>query len=939
MSIDWDRVEEIFAAALAHDAAARADYLESACDGDPGLRAEVEALLDAHLRANEMTFKVEVPPEAVPLVSALHPASLVGQKLDRFLVESYLGGGGMGEVYQARDTRLGRTVALKIASGHFSDRFEREAQAIAALNHPNICTLHDVGPNYLVMELVQGPTLADRIAKGPIPLGDALRIATQIADAMEAAHEKGIVHRDLKPANVKITLSGEVKVLDFGLAKVAPDAGLPTLHNPLATQRGFLLGTAAYMSPEQARGEPVDRRADIWAFGVMLYEMLTGTPAFQGKSTREVLEQITTSAPNLDSLPDSVRPIVARCLEKDPAKRWRSIMDVRFILEMPPPAAARAVRPFRTPVLFIGLALLVVFIAAFLLVNRWKPAPRPWMRLSVDMGPDATAGTHLTAAISPDGSRLVFPTRAPDGKQRLSLRRLDQTSSVALEGTEEGVDPFFSPDGKWIGFFAGGQMKKVSSEGGAPVVLCNAVAPRGARWGKDGYIVAALRGRGGLSLVPEGGGAPITLTELSANDITHRWPQILPDGDAVLYTAHTSAAQYDDARIEALSRKTGKRTTLVSGAYFGRYLPSGHLLYVRQGILMAAPFDPDRLEIRGAPVPLLDDVATDSSTAAAQFDFSPAGTFIYRSAKGPGAWIVDWLDSSGVMQPLIPAPGAYLGPKFSPDGARLAFSVYSGKGPEIYARDLARGTMTRITFGGQSSLGPVWTPDGKHIVFYFSVSGGYAIGWVRSDGAGEARTLLKSRNFIVPYSFSPDGRRLAYYEQDAQTNRDLWILPLDLGNGEDPRPGEPQPFLRTAFNELDPVLSRDGRWIMYASDESGRMEVYVRPFPGPGGKWQISSDGGEFSFWAPNGRDLFYETLDNRIMLVPFTARGGSFLAGKPVIWSSQPILGLPYSNLDLHPDGKRFAVFPRPENSQSLHLALLLNFLDEVARRVPQPR
>ena len=937
-SIDWDRVEEIFAAALARDAAARAAYLESACDGDPALRAEVEALLDAHLSAKEVSFKVEMPLEVVPLVSAIRPASIVGQKLDRFLVERYLGGGGMGEVYQARDTRLGRTVALKIASQHFSDRFEREAQAIAALNHPNICTLHDVGPNYLVMELVEGQTLADRIAKGPIPLLDALTIASQIADAMEAAHEKGIVHRDLKPANVKITPSGGVKVLDFGLAKVTPDAGFPTLHNPLATQRGFLLGTAAYMAPEQARGEPVDRRADIWAFGVTLYEMLTGTPAFQGKSTREVLEQITTSAPNLDSLPDGVRPVVARCLEKDPAKRWRSIMDVRFALETPPPAAARAVRPLRTPVLLMGVALLVG-IAALLLVTRSKPAPPPRMRLSIDMGSDAITGAHVTAAISPDGSRLVFPTRTPDGKQRLSVKRMDQTGSVTLEGTEEGVDPFFSPDGKWIGFFASGQMKKVSVEGGAPVALCEAIAPRGASWGKDGYIVVALRGRGGLSLVPEGGGAPITLTELSDNDITHRWPQILPAGNAVLYTAHTSAAQYDDARVEALSRKTGKRTTLVTGAYFGRYLPSGHLLYVRQGVLMAAPFDPDRLEIRGAPVPLLDDVATDSSTAAAQFDFSPAGTFIYRSAKGPSAWTVDWLDSSGAMQPLIPAPGAYLSPKFSPDGVRLAFSVYSGKGPEIYSRDLARGTMTRITFGGQSSLGPVWTPDGKHIVFYFSVAGGYAIGWVRSDGAGEARTLFKSRNFIVPYSFSPDGLRLAYYEQDARTNRALWILTLDTGNGEYPRTGEPQPFLRTAFNELDPVFSRDCRWIMYASDESGRMEVYVRPFPGPGGKWQISSDGGEFSFWAPNGRDLFYETLDNRIMVVPFTARGDSFSVGKPVIWPASPILGLPYSNLDLHPDGKRFAVFSRHENSQQLHLTLLVNFLDEVARRAPRPR
>jgi len=747
-------------------------------------------------------------------------------------------------------------------------------------------------------------------------------------------------------------------VLDFGLAKAVAGTGAIS-QNPAVSQSGMIVGTAAYMSPEQAGGQPVDQRTDIWAFGVILFEMLTGKPAFQGNTTREVLNQIAGAGPDLNLLPAFTRPVIGRCLSRDSGKRWRSIADVRLALDLShaAPVSAAAVPRWRIPIwATIGAGLLVTAaLVAFVVASRPAPTPSlPLVQMSVDMGFDAIPGARVTAAISPDGSRMVFQSRAPDGKLRLSLRRTDQANSVALDGTEDGFDPFFSPDGKWIGFFTGGfftgdKMMKISVDGGAAVLLCETIAPRGASWGDDGNIVVTLRGRGGLSVVPDAGGTPKALTKPEGKDITHRWPQILPGGKAILYTAHTNASQYDEARVDVLSLQTGKSKTLETGAYFGRYIPgakssgtsqpNGHLLYVRQGTLMAAPFDVSALEVKGAPVPVVDDLASDSSTAAGEFDFSRTGTLIYRSRKGPRAWPVAWLDGSGEMKPLIPALAAYMGPKFSPDGTHLAFAIYSGKGPELYSWDINRGMMARLTSTGQASLGPVWTPDGKHIVFYYSVAGGYAIGWIRSDGQGEVKTLLRSRSFLVPYSFSPDGRRLAYYQQDPQTNLDLWTLPLDLANPDDPRPLEPQPFLKTASNEVDPMFSPDGRWLAYASDESGRLEIYVRPFPGAEGKWQISSDGGEYSFWAPGGRELYYETMDHRIMVVSFQTQGKTFAAGKPRVWSSVPVLGQLYKNLDLHPDGKRFAVFPRQDNSESLHLTMMLNFADELARKAPLPK
>lgn len=919
--VNWLVVEEIFAGALALDPAEREAYLHHACQGNQVFLREVETLLAAHNDSKDTDLSIQVTEEERrALAEALDATSLIGRTLGRFRIDSYLGEGGMGRVYRARDTRLGRDVAVKISALEFGHRFEREARAIAALNHPNVCTLHDVGPNYLVMELVDGPTLAERIAKGPIPLVESLEMCRQITGGIEAAHEKGVVHRDLKPANIKITPSGIVKVLDFGLARSLPGTA-EISQDPAASQNGVITGTAAYMSPEQARGGTVDQRTDIWAFGVTMYEMLTGRPAFPGKTTREVLDRIAAAEPDLSLLPDTVRPVIERCLRKDPGRRWRSIADVRLAFELTeaaqPPARPRN---FRLGWIVAGIACSTAALVLWWAGTRSRPVSTPPpMRLSVDLGPDATPGDRVTAAISPDGNLLVFPSRSPDGKHRLSLRRNDRAGSTALDGTTGAADPFFSPDSKWIGFFADGQMKKISVDGGPAVTLCEAAAPRGASWGEDGNIVVALRGRGGLFLVPDSGGAPRPLTTLAGADITHRWPQTLPGG-MVLYTAHTKSAQYDEARIDIVSRKTGKTKTLVKAAYFGRYKPDGHLLYVRDGVVFSVPFDLASLELRGAPVPLLDDVASAPDTAAGQFDFSRNGTFVYLARDVPRAWPIELLDESGRMDAL-PAPAAeYDAPRFSPDGSRLAISANSGKGSDIYIWDFARNAMTRVTATAGANLLAVWTPDGQHLVFYFPVAGGYAIGWIRADGAGGIQRLLESRSLIVPYSFSPDGRRLAYFEQFPQTNADILTVPLDLADPDHPKAGAPETFLATAAVEAEPMFSPDGKAIAYSSGDTGIAEIYVKPFRGSGPPVKISTGGGQYPVWSRDGKSLFYETRDNRIMTTPVAHV-------EPHPWYKGQILARGYTNLDLSPDGKRMAVFARQQNSASVHVTFLLNF------------
>ena len=881
-----------------------------------------------------------------------------GDHLGPYEILAPIGAGGMGEVYRARDTKLEREVAVKVLPATLARdperlaRFEREAKVLASLNHPNIAQIYGVeessGIRALVMELVPGQTL-----KGPLPLDEALRLAAQIADALGAAHEKGITHRDLKPANVMITPEGVVKVLDFGLAAVVPAsasesdaANSPTL-TMRSTQAGMILGTAAYMSPEQVRGQSADRRSDNWAFGVLLYEMLTGRQLFGGVTVSDILASVLKEEPDLARVPARVRPLLRRCLEKEPKKRLQAIGDWDLLLNVgaghdPPVEVARA-----RPVAWITGAVLVIAFAGALW-GWWRatrPVAHPLMYLGVDLGQDALlagAGTARVALIlSPDGTRLVYRSRAG-----LSTRLLDQTKATPLAGTEGADDPFFSPDGQWVGFFANGKLKKISVQGGAAVTLCDAPNEHGGSWGEGGDIVFAPNPRAGLSRVSDAGGSPQPLTQLDQQkgEQTHRDPLMLPGGQAVLFTASSNIADYNESNLEVLSLKTGQRKTLQRGGFFGRYLPSGHLVYMQRGTLFAAPMDLQNLALTGPSVPLLDDVATNPGEADAQFDFSRAlsgpGTFVYVSGRTSAGWSIAWLDSTGKTQPLERARGVYFTPNFSPDGKRLAFSQNNS---DISVYDWQRDTVSRLSFIPGVNNSPVWTPDGRGIVYRSFVSGVGNLYWVRSDGAAAAVRLTESKNDQTPYSFSPDGKRLGFSEIAGTTGSDIWTLPIDWSDPEHPKAGQPEVFLRTPATESQPAFSPDGRWLAYAAIEGPNQEVYVRPFPADpsGGKWQISSGGGNAPIWSRNGRELFYTTLQEQIMVVSYTAKGATFAADKPRLWSGHRIFNntpTAVKNYDLAPDGKRFAVFEAPEGEQKpeTHVNVLLNFFDELRRRVP---
>jgi Tol biopolymer transport system component len=848
----------------------------------------------------------------------------------------------MGEVYKARDTRLHRLVAIKVSMEQFSMRFEHEARAVAALNHPHICQLYDVGPDYLVMEFVEGAPL-----EGPLPLQKTVEYAAQILDALDAAHQKGITHRDLKPANILVTKQG-IKLLDFGLAKQATRLSEGDVTKAL-TDQGQIVGTLQYMSPEQLQGKQADARSDLFSFGCVLYELFTGERAFNGTSAASLIAAILEREPAPLEIAQPLDRVVRRSLAKDPDQRFQTARDLKAALTWALEQPAQVTAPSRSRLGWVA-ASTAVLIAGVLGVGWWRSPralDRPLMRLNVDLGPDAMAGRFTTTAISPNGARLVFPVRSADGTQMLATRLLDETNPAALSGTQNGRDPFFSPDGKWVGFFADGKIKKISAQGGAPIVLCQAPDARGGTWGEDGNIIVALNATGALSRVPSEGGLLQPVTKLQAGVGTLRWPQFLPGNEAVLITASASIVAFEDASIAAASLKTGDVKILVRNGYFGRYLPTGnttgHLVYVHQGVLFAIPFDPKRLELRGSAVPILEDLAGDPNSGAGQFSFSQGGTLVYRTGKvSEQSWIVSWLDGSRT-RPLIATPGFYLQPHFSPDGQRLALSKFARTDRDVFVYDLQRDTMTSLTVDDHAAA-PIWSPDGKHIAFGFNASNP-GLGWVRADGAGEIQRLLDTKNIVNPFAFFAYGRRLAYIGLDTNGRFKIYSVTLDVSDPDHPKPGKPELFLDTQNNERYPALSPDGRWIAYESDESGIYEVYVRSFPAAsgasGGKWQISIGGGALPIWSRNGRELFFQNPDHRIMVTDYEVKNESFGGGKPRVWSDQrlqDISGLP--NYDLAPDGKRFAVIPSlmapADDKGAIHMTFLLNFFDEVRRRVP---
>jgi len=889
----------------------------------------------------------------------------VGTRLGSYEVVAQIGAGGMGEVYEAHDTKLGRDVAIKVLPEAFAhdpqrlSRFQREAKLLASLNHPNIATIHGLeesqGTHYLVMELVPGETLQQRIRRdGAVPVEEALEIAKQMAEALEAAHEKNIIHRDLKPANVKATPEGKVKVLDFGLAKAfeGEESGSDPMNSPTlsqaATLQGVILGTAAYMSPEQARGKAVDKRTDIWAFGAVLYELLTGKQAFTGEGTTEILAAVMMKEPAFDALPGntpaSIRVLLQRCLQKDKTLRMRDAGDARIeiheALAAPKDAGATpTVSAPRSTLLWTVVAALAIIAAGVALVwwRAIRPVGqtlRPLVRLDVDLGPDVSLGSAVSpdTIISPDGTRVVYVSQG-----RLFTRRLDQPNATELAGTQGASAPFFSPDGQWVAFFAQGKLKKISVDGGGALNLCDAPSPRGGSWGEDGNIIAALYNSDALSRIPSAGGTPTAITEVDRErgENTHRWPQILPGGKAVLFTAHTATSGFDGANIEVMALKDRRRKTLLQGGTFGRYLHSGHLIYVNKGTLFAVPFDLDRLEVRGTPAPVLDLVAYNATTGSAQLDFSQTGTLVYRTGGATGGLVtVQWLDAAGKTQPLLAKAGVYQYPSLSPDGQRLAFTLTEGGNQDIWVYEWQRDTMTRLTFGPTASFYPLWTPDGRYILL--RSAGG--IFWTRSDGSGKPQTLTQSKNIQIPWSFTADGKLLAVVEQSPETGFDLWTVPVE-SDSTGLRAGKLESFLHTPFDERHGSISPDGRWMAYASNESGSIEVYVRAIPDKGGKWQISNSGGGVPVWSRNGRELFFHTEDNRIMVASYTVKGDSFVADKPRVWSETRIANVgTQRNYDLAPDGKRIAALmpaetPEGQKAQS-HVIFLENFFDELRRR-----
>jgi serine/threonine-protein kinase len=857
-----------------------------------------------------------------------------------YRLTSKLGEGGMGAVYRAADTKLGRDVAIKVLPDFFADdpdrlaRFKREAQVLASLNHPNIAAIYGVEERALVLELVEGPTLADRIAQGPIAFEEALPLIHQLVDALEYAHEKGVVHRDLKPANIKVTPDGRLKVLDFGLAKAlasedapaANPANSPTL-TMRATMAGAIMGTAAYMSPEQARGQTVDRRADIWAFGVVVYEMLTGRALFEAPTVSDTLAAVLTREPQLSTVPARARRLLELCLTRDHRQRMRDISGARIALEQPAAAPAQSRRPSRVPIAVAAATTLIAIGVSAALWRATRTADRPLTRLNVDLGPNSSYGPDTSAVISRDGNRIAFLSRQAEGFQ-LATRSLDQAHPTVLPGTVGANSPFLSPDGQWIAFFANRKLRKVSVHGGTPVDLCEIPIGRGGWWGDDGTIVAS--DSNALFSVSESGGVPRKLTTPGDAE-TQRWPQILPGGAAVLFTALTSAApDYEDANIAVVAANGGPVKLVQRGGYFGRYVPSGHLLYLHQGTLFAVPFDLSKLETRGSPVPVLDDVGSNASWGSGNLDLSQNGTLVYLSGKYELVRPHVWMDSAGTTAPLNAPPG--IATRISPDGSRVALTTLR---EPVVVYDVRTDATQRLTFSSAAEgSSPVWAPDSKHIVYDRRPNS--ELVWTRADGGGQPHVILKTPGNPVPGSFSPDGRRLVYNTAGATTSRDIWVLPLDLTDPERPKPGTPEPIVESAGADVDPRVSPDGRWLAYSTNESGSHHTFVRAFGGSG-MWQISPSPGRFPVWSRRANELFYQALDGIIMVVPYTTEGGTFTPGKPRMWADIRLWmtgNLP--NFDLHPDGKRFAVALVPRAGASAHVTFLLNFFDELRRRIP---
>ena len=907
---------------------------------------------------------------------------MIGQRLGPYEITAKLGEGGMGEVYRATDSRLKREVAIKVLPAAFTEdkerlaRFEREAQLLAQLNHTNIAQIYGIetsgATHALVMELVPGPTLAERLESGPLPFTEILSFALQIAEALEEAHEKGIVHRDLKPQNIKAPSEGKAKVLDFGLAKAMDSAGgassaaelarsptimnSPTLTAVHRTQLGVILGTAAYMAPEQARGGTVDKRADIWAFGVVFYEMLTGRSLFAGPTVSDTLADVLKTAIDFAELPNAtppaIRRLLRRCLERNPKNRLHDIADARIVIEevlagrsdetpTAAPAAASSLprRPAWWTVAALAGVLALGFVAG-LFLQRPKPpqagAGARWA-LAIPEGLALVTDNVPQIALSEDGRFQVAVVVDAQGETRLLLRTVDEAEPHPVQGTEGALAPFFSPDGAWIGFFRERELLKVPTVGGSVVRIAaisgQANQIRGASWSRDGFIYFAPNVGEPISRISANGSTAEVVTNLDVarDERTHRWPQALPNGKAVLYTSDTTASTefYDDARIEAWVQATGERRVLVEGSSQARCCAGGRLVFARGGTLFAQPFDEPSLALSGSPEAVVQGVATDVSTGAVQYALSSSGAALWVPGGLLAQYELFWIARDGSATPVPLPPAQYNESVLSPDGRRVALVGGPGGASELWVAELERGVVSRLT-RDESVSNPVWTPDGSRIAYRSRASSAQnrreQIAWRAADGSREAETLYESGDLALPSGFTPDGSRLVFSEPRAGTQtRDVFLLPLAGAR-------RPELLLGSEMAEREAVVSPDGRWVAYVSNESGALNTYVRPFPAGEGRWQISLDNGAEPRWSPDMKELYYRRASD-ILRVPIETSGG-FRVGKPELAVDRVSVGGFIHTYSITADGR--VLTPRSPNPlTSAHILHLdLGFAQRLAQR-----
>ena len=894
------QVEQLYHDARKRDQSERAVFLKQACGGDYALRRKVESLLaqDSNVESFLETPALEL---AKKMSGEGASQSMIGRQFGPYSVASLVAKGGMGEIYRARDTKLGRDVALKILPATFArdperlTRFQREARLLASLNHPHIAAIYGMeesgGLHGLVMELVPGETLANA---GPLPLLKALTICLQIAEGLEEAHRKNITHRDVKPANVKVTPEGIVKILDFGLAKAmaweqseVDLSELPTV-SAVATEEGRILGTPGYMSPEQVRGKAVDKQTDIWAFGCLMYELLTGKHAFHRETLTDTIAAVLERDPDWQALPPAtpaaVRDLLRRCLQKDKDRRLRDIGDARIEIEEKLCAAPAVALPdashTRSPWLawIVAAIATLAFVSTLVLYFRQGPVAEPAeMRLEI-----ATPSTAfpLDFALSPDGRYIVF-VASGDGPQRLWLRALDKTESQPMAGTEGASFPFWSADSRSIGFFATGKLKRIDIAGGPPQALANTSLTISGAWNADGTILFNTTGFAGpLSRVSATGGDPVVVTRLAAGQASHRFPRFLPDGRYFLFWAIGSP---EASGIYLGSLDGGEPKRLTAADSYGAYFASGMIVFIRQTTLMAQHFDLKRGELTGDPVRLADPVSL--ATGIGGFSVSVNKQLAYRFAGRFGQ--LRWYDRTGkvvgVAGDLDPNAGLY--PALSPDGGRVILQRTVQANSDLWLMDLIRGGMTRLTFDPSLDSTPLWSPDGTRMAYVSNRKSVFNLYWKPSSGAGAEDLLLETPNNKFTNDWSKDGRFLLYTGLDPKTGRDLWVLPI-TGNDR-----KPIMFVKTPFEETNGQFSPDGRWVAYETDESGQFQIVVQPFPVPNAKWQVSTGGGTQPRWRADGKELYFIAPDEKLMAVPVTATDVTFAAGIPAPLFSAPLV------------------------------------------------